>query len=154
MRKRNREEAGVKGGGFRFSVFSYQILWCLVAVDVFFQWYFRGLGWGVMNRGVSFGLWPGLGQAIPIIVFLLFIILYLRDRDKTGGVSTGTFILVLGGLGNMLSRLIWGGIWDYLYLPVLPFWFNLSDVLITIGVIVYGWGKTDYNTSNGNTDLV
>jgi len=47
------------------------------------------------------------------------------------------WLLAVGGMGNLVPRLIWSGVWDYIHVPILPFWFNLSDVLIVIGVISY-----------------
>ena len=45
--------------------------------------------------------------------------------------------LLLGGLGNILPRFVYGSVWDYLHLSFLGLWFNLSDVLILISVLSY-----------------
>lgn len=127
----------------QLSVLGSQFLTGVVIVDILLQIHFRGSGWGVMNRGVSLGMFPRLGQELAVIVYFIFIILYL-NHAKSRKFSFGLTLLALGGLGNLVSRLFWGGVWDYIYLPILPFWFNLSDVMIAGGILAYGWGEMHY----------
>ena len=112
-------------------------------MDLFLQTYFRSINLGISNRGVSFGWWPGVGQTVAMLVFLGLIIFTVTKQSK---VNWPLRLLILGGLGNLLPRFFWGSVWDYLYLPFLPFWFNLSDVMISVGVLSY------ILKGNGNTD--
>ncbi|HCQ31126.1 TPA: hypothetical protein DIU27_01925 [Candidatus Collierbacteria bacterium] len=107
----------------------------LVLLDLFLQSYFRGRGMGMINQGVSFGLLPRLGTTVAVIVYIVFVFAYFRFKTMRG--NLGLLPLIFGGMGNLIPRLLWGGVWDYLYLPVMPFWFNISDVMITIGVVLY-----------------
>ncbi len=109
-----------------------------VILDIFLQSYFRNRGLGIENRGVSFGIFSGWGQGIAIVVFFLFILFSSRSFIK-GKSDLGLLMILIGGLGNLIPRLFQGGVWDYIYLPLLPFWFNFSDVMITGGVFLYGW---------------
>ncbi|KKT29514.1 MAG: Lipoprotein signal peptidase [Microgenomates group bacterium GW2011_GWC1_44_10] len=118
----------------------------MVVLDVFLQSYFRGRGMGMINQGVSFGLLSGFGTTIAVIVYIVFVFAYFRF--KSGRDNLGLLLLIFGGLGNLLPRLIWGGVWDYLCLPIFPFWFNLSDVMISLGVVSY------ILMGDGNTDIV
>lgn len=95
--------------------------------DIFLQSYFRTTGYGIGNRGISFGWLPGLNLWLTIGVYLT-LVLWTRGSRWT---------LIWGGLGNLLPRWWWGGVWDYLHWQGLPFWFNLADVLISWGVISY-----------------
>ncbi len=111
-------------------------LWMVFLVDILLQGYFRRLGYGTMNRGISFGWWPGISLLVTLGVYLVFFgwaILGLRKGDR----PIAWLAMVLGGLGNLLQRLWLGSVWDYLYFPVLGFWFNLADALISFGVISY-----------------
>jgi lipoprotein signal peptidase len=107
-------------------------------LDVFLQYYYKLLGKGVMNRGVSLGVFSGFGPALALVACLCLVLLlgivYMRNKNR---IDAGLVLIMLGGLGNMLPRVIWGGVWDYLQAPILPFWFNISDILITIGVVSY-----------------
>jgi len=122
------------------------VMMAMVVLDVFLQSYFRGRGMGMINQGVSFGLLSGFGTTIAVIVYIVFVFAYFRF--KSGRDNLGLLLLIFGGLGNLLPRLIWGGVWDYLCLPILPFWFNLSDVMISLGVVSY------ILMGDGNTDIV
>ncbi len=133
-------------------------LFFLLAIDAFLQVYFRGRGMGLENQGVSFGLFPGLSGPISIFVYFVFIFIFFRKKSVRENMAF--WLLVAGGFGNTAPRLIWGSVWDYLHVSFLPFWFNLSDVTISAGVIWYTWknirqgGKDrgDYNSNNGNPD--
>lgn len=118
-----------------------------VLIDILLQNYFRSRGVGVFNQGVSFGILPGLGQEVAVIVYFIFIILYLKNI-KSRKFSWELILLALGGLGNLLPRLFWGGVWDYLQVPLLPFWFNISDIMITAGLLSY------ILKGDGNSDIV
>ncbi len=134
---------------FQISDFRFQIgiAVFLVILDLFLQGYLRRAGWGVLNRGVSFGILPGLGQVAAVVIYFIFIILYLNSL-RSRKFSWELSLLALGGLGNLIPRLLWGGVWDYLFLPMMPFWFNLSDVMITVGVVSY------ILRGNGNPNFV
>lgn len=106
-------------------------------VDVFFQLHFREVGYGVGNRGVSFGLFAGTGLILNILfwVVLLGYVMYLNFRWKENKLSI--FCLTVGGTINVLQRLVFGNVWDYLSLPFMPFTNNLSDILVTGAVVLY-----------------
>lgn len=119
----------------------------LVAVfllDLALQSYFRSVGVGVANGGISFGLFPNLSGVITAGIYLIFIVWFFVTIRK-GKFQLGLLPLALGGLGNLCSRLLMGDVWDYLRLPPLPFSFNLSDVLIVGGVIYYLWSDARDN---------
>ncbi len=115
-------------------------------LDIFLQDYFRGVNIGTLNRGVSFGMFPGTGQILAVVIYLLFVTVFLRKFLPTG--RSAFLMLAVGGLGNLIPRLVWGGVWDYIHFPGVSLWFNLSDVLISLGVISY------ILSSNGDCDSV
>jgi lipoprotein signal peptidase len=109
----------------------------IAVADIFFQTYFRHVGLGLLNRGVSFGAASEFGNIISIGAFGFFVCWYLYERFKYKKCAGYLFLLTLGGGVNVASRLVWGSVWDYICLPFLPFCFNLSDVLISLGVVSY-----------------
>jgi len=109
----------------------------VLVMDIVLQAVFRIANFGVENRGVSFGAVPEVGKIISIIAFAVFIAWFIFELIKLKKLRPFLFLIALGGLGNITGRIIWGGVWDYVCIPFLPFCFNLSDVLISFGVVSY-----------------
>lgn len=89
----------------------------------------------VKNTGGAFGFFPRKGfiflvvtlLAIGLIVYLLFFSSLRRDLTNVG------LALILGGsLGNLLDRVISGGVVDFIQIWRTPI-FNLADVAIVCG---------------------
>lgn len=99
----------------------------------------------VWNRGMSFGLfsdsgakWVLIGLALAISAGIVW---WLRAANGwRQGAALG---LVLGGaIGNVLDRLRFGAVYDFLYFHVGDwYWpaFNLADSAITVGVVLLVW---------------
>lgn len=99
----------------------------------------------VYNKGAGFGIFQG--QRIFFIVFSLAILAILFynwrkiPKDRNILIPTG---LILGGLlGNLIDRMIYGYVIDFIDLQVWPV-FNIADSAITAGAIwlvIYLWKK-------------
>ena len=97
----------------------------------------------IWNGGIAFGLFSFkedyLYNFLTFLIFIviIFIILMIRKSDP---LEKYALLLVLGGaLGNFFDRLIYKAVPDFLDLHVGNFhWFifNVSDIFITIGVIM------------------
>ena len=109
----------------------------IVCLDVVLQAVLRSLIIGVDNRGVSFGLATEHGMYLSVISIVFFIGLVAYEWIKMKRLHLNLCLIVLGGVGNIVSRLIFGSVRDYLCLPYVPFCFNLSDVLVSFGVVSY-----------------
>lgn len=120
------------------SVFGKLVLFGgLAFLEVMVQDVFREKGVGMMNQGVAFGI--QFGGVFLVVVGLWFLLsLYLFIGMK----FSGWWLLWTGGGANILSRLFFGGVWDYI-LVVPGLWFNGADVMIVVGVIerVYHYMK-------------
>ena len=97
----------------------------------------------IWNEGIAFGLFSFnedyLYNFITFLIFvvIIFIIFMIRQSDL---VRKYALLLVLGGaLGNFFDRLIYKAVPDFIDFHVGNFhWFifNVSDIFITVGVIV------------------
>jgi len=99
------------------------------------------MGW---NRGVSFGIfdtasppnqWLLIGLALIIVTVLL---IWLKRADSRL-ISVALGLIVGGALGNVMDRIHYGAVADFLDFYVGDFhWpaFNVADAGITIGVVV------------------
>ncbi|MFH1063773.1 MAG: signal peptidase II [Candidatus Woesearchaeota archaeon] len=101
------------------------------------------------NVGAGFGVLPGqkwLFVAAAAIVLFLLVYFYSQIIYDKFLVFASAFILA-GTVGNMMDRIFFGRVIDYIDLSFWPT-FNLSDVSLTVGVILlllymYTWQGGD-----------
>ncbi len=97
------------------------------------------------NRGVNFGLMAGEGAVTRWILVALalaisgWVALWLH-RERPGRWSLVSGGLLIGGaIGNVIDRLIYGAVADFLNMSCCgyenPFSFNVADVAIFLGAI-------------------
>lgn len=88
----------------------------------------------VCNQNGPFGIflpeWLFVCASLAILTFLA-----LQYREHQDFFAKWPYLFILsGGMGNLLERLSFGCIMDYIALPFFPV-FNIADILLTIGVI-------------------
>lgn len=90
-----------------------------------------------LNARFVFGWW---GDNIVAIIFsFCFIALILwAYRRRIFGNQWALLLLLSGAISNVLDRIVYGGVIDYLDLFFLPR-FNLADLAIILGVIIWIW---------------
>lgn len=97
----------------------------------------------VRNTGVAFGLGAGQGLPLAAITFaalVLVVVLALQERNRTWLRSTALGLVIGGAAGNLLDRVRWGSVVDFIdfglrrnMFPV----FNAADSAITVGVTLF-----------------
>jgi signal peptidase II len=94
------------------------------------------------NRGINFGLGDGVSAWVLIAIALVICVAVLiwAARRKLGRLPLICVGLLVGGaLGNVVDRLIYGYVLDFLNMSccgiVNPFVFNIADVFIFAGAI-------------------
>ena len=92
----------------------------------------------VHNTGAAFGIFKDqtLFFISISIVSIISIIIFLRKNTKSSVLIDVALALILGGaLGNLLDRLRFGYVIDFLDFRIWPV-FNIADSAITIGVFL------------------
>lgn len=97
----------------------------------------------VHNRGAAFGI---LRNQVPLfigtsVLAIILIFINLKSEKKEHVFSLINFALSLilaGGIGNLIDRVIFGHVIDFLDFRVWPV-FNIADSAITAGAILLGW---------------
>ncbi|NRA99124.1 MAG: signal peptidase II [Rhodobacteraceae bacterium] len=114
-----------------------------LAMDVLPPFVNFRMGW---NEGINFGLFsdaPGAARWVLIVLALAICAWVLRwvAREPMRPIAqAGAGLLIGGALGNVLDRLIYGAVADFLNMSCCgiqnPFTFNLADVAIFAGAIL------------------
>jgi signal peptidase II len=90
------------------------------------------------NEGIAFGLFPGnraVVATLTIVALAIIAVALLRLARQSPGVALGGGLLVGGSLGNLVDRLVHGGVTDFIDPPAFPA-FNVADIGITFGAII------------------
>jgi signal peptidase II len=96
------------------------------------------------NRGMSFGLFnSGQGLSIPLFTIaaagIVASLIFWLSRVHSDLLSNAIGLIVGGAIGNVIDRLRFGGVIDFLYFHLGTwYWpaFNLADSAICVGVLV------------------
>jgi signal peptidase II len=92
----------------------------------------------MLNQGISFGLLQGIPVWVVGLVWICLFVYAVKMRELWGRVGVG--LMLLGGAGNMVSRVWYGGVIDNLSFFGL-FYNNVWDYLIFIGIVIYIWNN-------------
>ena len=109
----------------------------------------------VTNDGMAFGLsFPGGKHILLVMTVLLtgFIIGFLwKEREGHPLVRYGLALILSGAIGNLIDRLLYGKVVDFLDLMIGDFhWyiFNVADSSVTIGMVLFIIHSIIYESSH------
>lgn len=99
----------------------------------------------VHNIGAAWGIFGGATIALVAlsVVICALIVVYLAKMWKTTDVFAviGASLVFAGGLGNMIDRLAFGYVRDFISLTFINFpVFNIADIGVTCGVVLFAIG--------------
>jgi signal peptidase II len=103
----------------------------LLLIDRLTKSFFLGNSRTIINQGVSWGIASTFSPALLTLLSLLILAggcLFLFSYPN----KFGLWLISLGGFSNLVDRLWFGGVVDFISLPLLPA-FNLADVTICLG---------------------
>ncbi len=93
----------------------------------------------VENNGVAFGMfqnmrWFFVALTSLMIFAVIFYMFKKRPQGKLFYILAG--LIIGGGIGNLIDRVLYGYVIDYISLSFFPPVCNFADYCITIGVII------------------
>ena len=108
----------------------------------------------VENKGMAFGMlanqrWVFIALTSAVIVALAVAVFKLKKQGTMFYISAA--LLIGGGIGNMIDRLLYGYVVDYISLSFFPPVCNFVDYCVTAGVImllIYLFFFTDFLKSD------
>ena len=115
----------------------------------------------VTNEGMAFGLtFPGGRLVLLSMVILLtgFIIgLLWKERNGHPLVKYGLALILSGALGNLLDRIMYGKVVDFLDFMIGDFhWyiFNIADTSVTIGMFLFIYHSIFLDKENSAEEFI
>ena len=97
------------------------------------------------NRGVNFGLFASDGDAARWVLIALalaicvWVIRWARTEPGNRAMHVAAGLLIGGALGNVIDRIRWGAVADFLNVSCCgwqnPWAFNLAEIAIFIGAL-------------------
>tara|TARA_B100000886_G_C20333426_1_gene453410 strand:- start:253 stop:723 length:471 start_codon:yes stop_codon:yes gene_type:complete len=98
----------------------------------------------VTNDGMAFGLsFPGGKQVLLFVTLILTgVIIWMLWKEKNSHnlIRYGLSFILSGAIGNMIDRMLYGKVVDFLDIMIGDFhWyiFNVADSAVTIGMILF-----------------
>jgi signal peptidase II len=92
----------------------------------------------VTNTGAAFGMFPDYGvvfMVIAVVVILVIVFYYRHLPGEQRLVQTSLGLQLGGALGNLVDRLLYGHVIDFIDFKVWPV-FNVADSSIFVGVVI------------------
>ena len=95
------------------------------------------------NTGMAFGILESdnyIYHAFSFLIFLVILFLMIWFFKSEGGLEKTSLALIIGGaFGNLFDRIKYNAVPDFIdfhYLDFHWFVFNVSDIIITIGILL------------------
>ena len=92
------------------------------------------------NTGATLGLLSGHSQLVgtlSLVIVAFLAVLVLRAAPGGAGGVTGLAMVIGGASSNLVDRVRVGGVTDFIEVHLWPTDFNLADLAIRAGVIVF-----------------
>jgi len=108
------------------------------------------------NEGISYSI--SVNIVLVIFVSVICLLWLIRMYDKWRIHSLILIMIMSGGMSNLIDRVFYGWVRDYLYLwhslPFLNFVFNLADVMLVIGgvLLIYHYHQVDILHQDPDSD--
>ena len=94
----------------------------------------------VENFGVAFGFLSGLSWliiALTVIVLIGMMVFVFRYKHHTFLSYTSCILIAAGGIGNVIDRIAFGYVVDYIHVMFFPYVFNFADCCVVIGAVLF-----------------
>jgi signal peptidase II len=126
----------------KFFVVHMLDLWSRNEITVLPGWFNLRMAW---NRGINFGLFASDANTMRWVLIALalaisaWVVWWMRREGGGRAAAISAGLLVGGALGNVIDRVIYGAVADFLNMSVPglynPYSFNVADITIFAGAI-------------------
>jgi signal peptidase II len=98
----------------------------------------RGISYGLLQAGSDFERW----LLVMISIGLTVVLIWWRTQVTEPRLALAIAMIVGGALGNLVDRVIYGAVADFVLLHAFGYnWyvFNIADTAIVLGVALMAW---------------
>lgn len=101
----------------------------------------------VINRQYLIGQYIFDPIVVTCIILVFVLLLVWFEKNLLSQNQLSLTLLIAGSVSNLIDRLYWGGVIDFVSLKIANFdlLFNLADIFISTGIILYVTRKTQKN---------
>lgn len=117
----------------------------LILIDQLIKGWARSGPFFVINKQYLLGQYifdpfVVMSEALYTCIILGFVlILVWLGKKKLDQDMPGFILIITGALSNLIDRLYWGGVVDFITFQIANFklFFNLADIFVILGLILY-----------------
>lgn len=94
----------------------------------------------IENSGAAFGIFQNGTIFFAIITAILsavIIVMLFKYKKHDFWTYAAAIMVVAGGIGNLIDRLVYGYVVDYIHVMFFDYIFNFADCLVVVGVIFF-----------------
>ncbi len=93
----------------------------------------------VENKGAAFGMlsnarWIFIVFTVIVVILLVIFLFWKKPTSKL--LNTALFLIIGGGIGNLIDRIFYGYVVDYLSISFFPPVCNFADYCVTAGAFI------------------
>ena len=111
----------------------------------------------IKNSGAAFGMLQNqiwLFVIITLFISLAIIVALFRYQKHEFFSYAASILIISGGIGNLIDRVLHGYVIDYISLSFFPWIFNFADCCVTVGTVFLLIHILFFAESNGKSEKV
>lgn len=92
------------------------------------------------NSGASFGMFQGNSlffAGVTVVITAVILIVFVKYKYHNFFSYFAGIAIVAGGFGNLIDRVFFGYVIDYIHVLFFPYVFNFADTLVVLGTISF-----------------
>lgn len=94
----------------------------------------------IENTGAAFGLFKNsmwLIMTLTAIAFVAIAVVLFRYKNHTLLSYIASTLLIAGGIGNLIDRMLYGFVVDFIHVMFFDYIFNFADCCVTVGAVLF-----------------
>lgn len=111
------------------------LIFISVLPEFFVSYFFKNIINFSVNTGIAFGFLKNMPLFVIILSIFAFIIIFYIIFSFKLNFKTRIFLAIMtgGALANLIERIFFGGVYDWIKLPFFDVKLNIADIEIAVG---------------------